>query len=104
MVEPQFEIFSIPEPISLPFESFDFVDQTLDSATGDGMIEVVEKAGMVCGKGLDYLLEGLDPRVHCISAPDGEKLLGLLAIRLVPEQSQLLFHGVNLKKRTIDAE
>jgi len=61
VVEPEFKILSIPEPVSLPFESFDFVDQTLDSAAGDGMIEVVEKTGAISGKGLAHLLEGLDP-------------------------------------------
>ena len=61
MVEPQFEVFSIPEPVSLPFESFDFVDQALDGATGDAVIEVVEKTSAVGGKSLSHSLEGLDP-------------------------------------------
>jgi len=61
MVEPQFEVFCISEPVSLPFECFDFIDQALDRAAGNGMIEVVEKTGAVCGKGLAHLLEGLDP-------------------------------------------
>jgi len=61
MVEPQFEVLSIPEPVSLPFESFDFVDQALDGATGDAVIEVVEKAGAVGSKSLSHSLEGLDP-------------------------------------------
>jgi len=61
VVEPQFEVLGIPEPVSLSFESFDFVDQTLDGATGDSMIEVVEKSGAVRGKGLSHFLEDLDP-------------------------------------------
>ena len=61
VVEPQFEVLSIPEPVSLSFESFYFVDQALDGATGDAMIEVVEKTGAVRGKGLSHSLEGLDP-------------------------------------------
>ena len=37
----------IPESVCLPSESLDLVDQTLDCATGDWMIEVVEQAGAV---------------------------------------------------------
>ena len=61
MVESQFEIFGISEPVSLPFEGFDFVDQALDAPTGDAMIEVVEKSGAVGSKGLSHSLERLDP-------------------------------------------
>jgi len=52
MVEPQFEVLSIPEPVGLPFESFDFVDQALDGATGDAVMEVVGKGSAVGGKSL----------------------------------------------------
>ena len=51
VVEPQFKILRIPEPVSLPFEGFDFVDQALDGAAGDAMIEVVEKSGAVRRQG-----------------------------------------------------
>ena len=61
MVEPQFEILRIPEPVSLPFEGFDFIDQALDGAACDAMIEVVQKAGAIRSKGLSNFLEGLDP-------------------------------------------
>ncbi len=52
MVEPQFEILRIPEAVSLPFEGFDFVDQALDGAACDAVIEVVEKTGAIRGKSL----------------------------------------------------
>ena len=61
VIEPQFEVLSIPESVSLSFESFDFVDQTLDSATGDAMVEVIEKTCAVGGKSLPHSFEGLDP-------------------------------------------
>jgi hypothetical protein len=64
VVEPQFEVLSIPELVSLSFESFDFVDQTLDGVTGDAMIEVVEKSGAVRGKGLSHSFEDLDAAIH----------------------------------------
>lgn len=55
------------------------------------------------GKGLPRPLDGLDPRVRHIPAPYGEEFPGLLAVRLLPEESRLFFHGVNLKKRTVCA-
>ena len=61
VVEPQFKILGIPEPVSLSFESLDLVDQALDCATGDGMIEIVEKSGTVARQGLAHFLEYLDP-------------------------------------------
>ncbi len=39
MVEPQFEIFRIPESVSLPSEGLDLVDQAFDGPAGDAMIE-----------------------------------------------------------------
>ena len=104
VVEPEFKILRISEPVSLPFEGFDLVDQALDGAACDAMIEIVEKSGAVPGKRLPHFLEGLDPRVHGVSAPDGEELLCLIAVRLFPEESKLLFHGMNLKERAVDLE
>jgi len=71
VVEAQFEVLSIPEPVSLPFESLDFVNQALDGAAGDAVIEVVEEACAVRSKGFPHSLERLDPRAHGIPAPDG---------------------------------
>ena len=71
VVEPQFEILRISEPVSLPFESLDFVYQPLYGSAGDAMIEVVEKSSAVDCKGPSDSFEGFDPRVHRIPAPNG---------------------------------
>jgi len=104
VVELEFKILRIPEPVSLPFEGLDFVDQALDGATGDAMVKEVEKSAAVPGKGLAHFLEDLDPRVHRIPTPDAQKLLGLFEIGPFPEESELLFHGMNLKQRAVNLQ
>ncbi len=63
VVETEFEILRISEPVSLPFEGLDFVYQTLDGAAGDAMIEVVEKSSSIGPKGLAHSFERLDSGV-----------------------------------------
>ena len=92
VVEPEFKILRISEPVSLPFEGLDFVDETFDGATGDPVIEVVEQPGSIGGKGFSDPFECLDPLVHRIPAPDIEELFSLFSVVQFPEQSQLLFH------------
>lgn len=61
VIEPQLEILLIPEAVGLHLEGLDFVDQALDSATGDAVIEEVEKTGAIGRKGLSDSLESFDP-------------------------------------------
>lgn len=51
MAAPQFEVLRIPEPLSLPFESLDFVDQALYGAACDAMIEVLESVRTEAARG-----------------------------------------------------
>jgi hypothetical protein len=50
VVEPEFEIFRIPKPVSLPLEGLDLVYEALHGSTGDTMLEVIEQAGPVGSK------------------------------------------------------
>ena len=104
VVQPEFKILRVSKSVSLPFEGFDFVDQALDGTAGNAMIEEVEKSGAVPSKSFTYFFEGLDPRVHGVSTPDCEKLLGLFTIRLFPKESQLFLHRMNLEQRAVDLE
>lgn len=104
VIEPPLEVLRVPEAVSLPFECLDFVDKALDGPAGDAMLEVIVQSGSVGAKGPPDPFECLDPRVHCIAAPDGEKLLRLFAVVQFPEKPQLLFHRMDLKKRLVDFE
>ena len=92
VVEAELKILRISESVSLPFESFYFVDQPLDGAAGDAMLEVVEKSGPVGSEGLANSFERLDSGLHGVSAPHGKELFGLFAALLFPKEPQLLFH------------
>jgi len=42
MVKSEFEIFQIPEAVSLSFQGFDFVIDSFDLGGGDAMLEVIQ--------------------------------------------------------------
>jgi hypothetical protein len=42
--------------------------------------------------------------VHGVRAPHGKELLGIFEVILLPEEPQLLFHGVDCKKGTVNLE
>jgi hypothetical protein len=44
VVEAKLEIFRISKAVGLPFEGFDFVYETLHGASGDTMLEIVQKS------------------------------------------------------------
>ena len=67
MVQSEFEIFLISEPVSLPFEGFDFVVDSLDDSAGDRVFEVVEQAGPIGCQGLGDLGQLFDSGPECIS-------------------------------------
>ena len=78
MVETEFEILRISEPVSLPFEGLDLVYEALHCSTGDPMLEVVEQATPVGPKSFADPYECLDSGVHGVFAPHGEELLASL--------------------------
>jgi len=56
MVETEFEIPRIPKPISLPFESLDFIDEALHCSPSQSVeIEVAEQSTPVGSKCLANL-------------------------------------------------
>jgi len=44
VIKPEFEIGDVSIPISLTFECFDFVIDSLDQSTGDFVDEIVQEA------------------------------------------------------------
>ncbi len=60
VVEAELKILRISESVSLPFESFYFVDQPLDGAAGDAMLEVVEKSCPIGPESFAHSFERLD--------------------------------------------
>jgi hypothetical protein len=50
VVQPEFEVFDVPESISLPFEGFDFVVEPLYGSAGDVVFEIVEQTRPLTGQ------------------------------------------------------
>ena len=92
MVEPEFEIFRISKPVSLPFDGFDLVYEALHGSTGDSVLEIVEQASPVASESFADPCQGLYSGVHGVTAPYGKELLGLFVVNPFPEEPQLFFH------------
>jgi hypothetical protein len=76
----------------------------LDHGTGDGVFEGVEQAGPISGEGFGNFDELFDSGLECILTPCFEKCLGSIPILFVPEDSELLLHGMNDEERLVDLE
>jgi len=101
MIESQFEIFHISEPICLPFECFDFVVGTFNNGAGNGIFEIVEKPRFVSSQSFGHPGKRADSRAHGILGPYIKEALSTFKILAFPEQSQLLFHRMSNEKGLI---
>ena len=92
MVQSEFEIFLIPEPVSLPFEGFDFVVDAFDHGAGDRVFEVVEQAGSIRCQGLGDFGQVFDSRPECVSTPGLQECSCGCKIFLFPKEPELFLH------------
>ena len=104
MIQPQLKVGHIPEPISLPFEGFDFVVGSLHHSTGNRVLEIAEKAGFVSGQGFGDPGKWFDPGLHGILDPDIKEGFPTLPILTIPEESQLLLHGMGDEKGLVGSQ
>ncbi len=101
MIELQFKVDHISEPIRLSFKGFDFVVGSFDNGTGDGIFEIVEKPRFVASQSFGYPGKRADSRLHSILNPHFKEALCTVKLLIVPEESQLLFHGMSNEKGVI---
>jgi hypothetical protein len=104
MIESQFEIYQISEPIRLPFECFDFVIGTFNNGAGNGIFEIVEKPRFVPSQSFGHPGKRADSRAHGILGPHIKEALSTFKILAFPEEPQLLFHRMSNKKRLIGSK
>jgi len=104
MVEPEFEIRHVPEPVGLSFQCFDLVDKAFNYTVGDPVLKVVEQSRPVGSQSPGHPGQGPDPGGHGIPAPGLKETPCLFRIGDFPEKSQLLFHGVHQVQGLVDPE
>jgi len=92
VVQPELEILLVAKSIGLPFEGFDFVVDSLDHGTGDGVFEVVEEAGSISGEGFGNFDEVFDSGLESVLAPCFEECFCRVPGLFVPEEPELLLH------------
>ena len=92
VIQSELEILHVAKSVGLSFEGFDFVVDPLDHGTGNGVFEIVEQAGSVCGKGLGNFDEMLNPGLERVLAPCFEECFCSVPIHFVPEEPELLLH------------
>ena len=104
MVEPQYEVLHVAEPIRLPFKGLDLVVESFGHGIADAVLEVVEKPCAVARQSLSHSGKHLDPGFSGILAPSFKEMTGTFRIGLLPKKSELLFHAVGREEGLIDRE
>lgn len=104
MIESEFKIDHVPKPVSLPVEGFDLVVGPLHNCAGNRVLEITEESDFVSGQGFRDPGKWFDPGLHDILAPDIKEAFPALTIVTIPEESQLLFHGMGDEKRLVGGQ
>lgn len=101
MIEPEFEVGHVEQPISLAFEGLDFVINSLYQATGNAVQEVAQHSITVGHEGLGDFLQLPDAGIGFVCAPSLQELEPFDRGGLLPKRLELFLHAVDGEKGDI---